>query len=194
MKKKVLIPNIIDRNISGDKIYDIYTKLLANRIIFLSGEINSDLANLVVSELLYLDSLSHDDIFIYINSPGGEVTSGLAIYDTMNYVKSNVATVATGLCASMAAIILAAGEKGKRMALPNSEVMIHQVLGGTQGQATDIKIQAERILKMKSKLNGILSKLTGKNIKKIDNDTERDHYLDAKEALSYGIIDKILNQ
>lgn len=190
----VLIPNIIDRNISGDKIYDIYTKLLANRIIFLSGEINSDLANLVVSELLYLDSLSHDDIFIYINSPGGEVTSGLAIYDTMNYVKSNVVTVATGLCASMAAIILAAGEKGKRMALPNSEVMIHQVLGGTQGQATDIKIQAERILKMKSKLNGILSKLTGKNIKKIDNDTERDHYLDAKEALSYGIIDKILNQ
>lgn len=190
----LLIPNIIDRNISGDKIYDIYTKLLANRIIFLSGEINSDLANLVVSELLYLDSLSHDDIFIYINSPGGEVTSGLAIYDTMNYVKSNVATVATGLCASMAAIILAAGEKGKRMALPNSEVMIHQVLGGTQGQATDIKIQAERILKMKSKLNGILSKLTGKNIKKIDNDTERDHYLDAKEALSYGIIDKILNQ
>lgn len=190
----VLIPNIIDRNISGDKIYDIYTKLLANRIIFLSGEINSDLANLVVSELLYLDSLSHGDIFIYINSPGGEVTSGLAIYDTMNYVKSNVATVATGLCASMAAIILAAGEKGKRMALPNSEVMIHQVLGGTQGQATDIKIQAERILKMKSKLNGILSKLTGKNIKKIDNDTERDHYLDAKEALSYGIIDKILNQ
>ncbi len=190
----VLIPNIIDRNISGDKIYDIYTKLLANRIIFLSGEINSDLANLVVSELLYLDSLSHDDIFIYINSPGGEVTSGLAIYDTMNYVKSNVATVATGLCASMAAIILAAGEKGKRMALPNSEVMIHQVLGGTQGQATDIKIQAERILKMKSKLNGILSKLTGKNIKKIDNDTERNHYLDAKEALSYGIIDKILNQ
>ena len=190
----VLIPNIIDRNISGDKIYDIYTKLVANRIIFLSGEINSDLANLVVSELLYLDSLSHDDIFIYINSPGGEVTSGLAIYDTMNYVKSNVATVATGLCASMAAIILAAGEKGKRMALPNSEVMIHQVLGGTQGQATDIKIQAERILKMKSKLNGILSKLTGKNIKKIDNDTERDHYLDAKEALSYGIIDKILNQ
>lgn len=190
----VLIPNIIDKNISGDKIYDIYTKLLANRIIFLSGEINSDLANLVVSELLYLDSLSHDDIFIYINSPGGEVTSGLAIYDTMNYVKSNVATVATGLCASMAAIILAAGEKGKRMALPNSEVMIHQVLGGTQGQATDIKIQAERILKMKSKLNGILSKLTGKNIKKIDNDTERDHYLDAKEALSYGIIDKILNQ
>ncbi|MDO4341539.1 MAG: ATP-dependent Clp protease proteolytic subunit [bacterium] len=190
----VLIPNIIDRSISGDKIYDIYTKLLANRIIFLSGEINSDLANLVVSELLYLDSLSHDDIFIYINSPGGEVTSGLAIYDTMNYVKSNVATVATGLCASMAAIILAAGEKGKRMALPNSEVMIHQVLGGTQGQATDIKIQAERILKMKSKLNGILSKLTGKNIKKIDNDTERDHYLDAKEALSYGIIDKILNQ
>lgn len=190
----VLIPNIIDRSISGDKIYDIYTKLLANRIIFLSGEINSDLANLVVSELLYLDSLSHDDIFIYINSPGGEVTSGLAIYDTMNYVKSNVATVATGLCASMAAIILAAGEKGKRMALPNSEVMIHQVLGGTQGQATDIKIQAERILKMKSKLNGILSKLTGKNIKKIDNDTERDHYLDAKEALNYGIIDKILNQ
>ncbi len=190
----VLIPNIIDRNISGDKIYDIYTKLLANRIIFLSGEINSDLANLVVSELLYLDSLSHDDIFIYINSPGGEVTSGLAIYDTMNYVKSNVATVATGLCASMAAIILAAGEKGKRMSLPNSEVMIHQVLGGTQGQATDIKIQAERILKTKSKLNGILSKLTGKNIKKIDNDTERDHYLDAKEALSYGIIDKILNQ
>lgn len=190
----VLIPNIIEKSISGEKIYDIYTKLLSSRIIFLNGEIDDSMAGLIISELLYLDSLNHDDIFIYISSPGGSVTSGMSIFDTMNYVKSDVSTVACGMCASMAAIILANGAKGKRLILPNSEVMIHQVLGGTQGQATEIKIQAERILNLKKKLNGILANLTGQSIKKIDNDTERDHYLDAKEALSYGIIDKILNQ
>ena len=189
-----LIPTVIEKEVNGERSYDIYSRLLKDRIIILNGEINDQTSNIVVAELLYLDSESNEDIELYINSPGGSITSGMAIYDTMNFIKSKVSTICIGMAASMGAVLLASGEKGKRMALPNSEVMIHQVLGGTQGQATDIKIQAERILKMKSKLNGILSKLTGKNIKKIDNDTERDHYLDAKEALSYGIIDKILNQ
>ena len=196
----VLIPNIIEKSISGEKIYDIYTKLLSSRIIFLNGEIDDNMAGLIISELLYLDSLNHEDIFIYISSPGGSVTSGMSIFDTMNYIKCDVSTlcmgvstVACGMCASMAAIILANGAKGKRLILPNSEVMIHQVLGGTQGQATEIKIQAERILNLKKKLNGILANLTGQSIKKIDNDTERDHYLSSSEALEYGIVDKVLN-
>ena len=189
----VLIPNIIEKSFSGEKIYDIYTKLLSSRIIFLNGEIDDNMAGLIISELLYLDSLNHEDIYIYISSPGGSVTSGMSIFDTMNYVKSDVSTVACGMCASMAAIILANGAKGKRLILPNSEVMIHQVLGGTQGQATEIKIQAERILNLKKKLNNILANLTGQSIKKIDNDTERDHYLSSTEALEYGIVDKVLN-
>lgn len=188
----LLIPNIIEKNYNGEKIYDIYTKLLANRIIFINGEINDDLSNLVISELLYLDSLNQTDIFIYINSPGGSVSSGLAIYDTINYIHSDVSTIAIGLCASMAAILLAAGTKGKRLSLPNSEIMIHQVLGGMEGKASDIKIQAERILELKKKINKILSSLTHNSINKIDKDTEKDYYLNPNEALKYGIIDKIL--
>ena len=189
---KLLIPSIIEKNFNGEKIYDIYSKLLNERIIFINGEIDDHVSNLVISELLYLDSLSNDDIFIYINSPGGSVTAGLAIYDTINYINSDVSTVATGLCASMAAIILAAGTKGKRLSLKNSEIMIHEVLGGAKGQATDIKIQAERILEMRKKLNKILASLTGKAIAKINKDTTRDHYMSANAALEYGIIDKIL--
>lgn len=188
----MIIPNIIDKNNNGDRIFDIYSKLLEERIIFINGEINDNISNLVISELLYLDSINNEDIFIYINSPGGSVTSGLAIYDTMNYIKSDIQTVATGLCASMAAIILAAGTKGKRLSLKNSEIMIHQVLGGTQGQATDIKIQAERILIIKAKLNKILASLCNKTENKINKDTERDYYLSASDALKYGLIDKII--
>lgn len=188
----MLVPNVIEKNYNGEKIMDIFTKLLASRIIFINGEINDQLSNLVISELLYLDSLNNNDIFIYINSPGGCVSGGLAIYDTINYIKSDVNTIATGLCASMAAIILASGTKGKRMSLKNSEIMIHQVLGGTQGQASDIKIQAERILEIRKKLNKILSKLTHKTINKINKDTERDYYLNPEEALNYGIIDQII--
>lgn len=188
----MLIPNIIEKNYNGERIYDIYSKLLNNRIIFLNGEINNDVSSLIVSELLYLDSLNHQDIHIYINSPGGSVTSGLAIIDTMNLIKSDVSTLSVGLCASMAAVILAAGTKNKRYSLPNSEIMIHQVLGGAEGKASDIKIQAERILKMKKKINNILSNLTGKSIKKINKDTEKDYYLNPKEAIKYGLIDKII--
>lgn len=188
----MLIPNIIEKNYNGERIYDIYSKLLNNRIIFLNGEINDDVSSLIVSELLYLDSLNHQDIHIYINSPGGSVTSGLAIIDTMNLIKSDVSTLSVGLCASMAAVILAAGTKNKRYSLPNSEIMIHQVLGGAEGKASDIKIQAERILKMKKKINNILSNLTGKSIKKINKDTEKDYYLNPKEAIKYGLIDKII--
>lgn len=188
----LIIPNIIEKNYNGEKIYDIYSKLLDSRIIFLSGEINDNLSNLIISQLLYLDSLSNEDIFLYINSPGGSVTAGLSIYDTINYIKSDVSTVATGLCASMAAVILAAGTKGKRLSLRNSEIMIHQVLGGTQGQATDIKIQAERILEIKKKLNKILASLCNKTVNKINKDTERDYYLSASDAIEYGLIDKII--
>lgn len=189
----MIIPNIVDRNCGNDKIFDIYSKLLTNRIIFINGEINSDVSSLVISELLYLDSISQDDIFLYINSPGGSVTDGLAIFDTMNYIKSDVSTVAIGLCASMGAFLLAAGTKGKRLSLPNSEIMIHQVLGGAEGMASDIKIHAERILETKKKLNSILASLTGKSLSKIDKDTDRDYYMNPKNALSYGLIDKIID-
>lgn len=188
----MLIPNVIEKTSSGDYSYDLYSRLLKDRIIFLSGEINDNLSNIVISELLYLDSLNHDDISLYINSPGGSITAGMAIYDTMNFIKSDVSTICTGMSASMAAFLLSSGEKGKRYALPNSEVMIHQPLGGAQGQATEIKIAAERILKLKQKLNKILSENTGQKLSKIEDDTERDHFLDAKEALEYGLIDKIL--
>lgn len=187
-----LVPMIVDKEISGERSYDIFSKLLKNRIIILTGPINDDLANTIVAELLYLDSLSHDDISLYINSPGGSVTSGFAIYDTMNYIKSNVSTICIGLAASMAAFLLSSGEKGKRYSLPNSEIMIHQPLGGVEGQATEIKIAAEHILKIKHKMNSILSKNTGKDIETIEKDTERDNYLSADDALNYGIIDQIL--
>lgn len=187
-----LIPMIVDKEIGGERSYDIFSRLLKNRIILLAGEIDDNLANTVVAELLYLDSLSHDDISIYINSPGGNVTSGFAIYDTMNFIKSDVSTICLGMAASMGAFLLSSGKKGKRYALPNSEVMIHQPLGGASGQATEIKIAAEHILNTKKKLNDILAKNTGKSIKQIENDTDRDNYLSADNAKDYGLIDKIL--
>lgn len=187
-----LIPTVIERTSSGERAFDLYSRLLNDRIIFLSGEINDDVANVVISELLYLDSLGHEDISLYINSPGGSVVSGLAIYDTMNFIKSDVSTIVVGMAASMGSFLLAAGAKGKRYALPNSEVMIHEVLGGTEGQATVIKIQADRILKLRDKMNSLLAKLTNKSISRINKDTERDNFMNAKEALEYGLIDKIL--
>ena len=187
-----LIPTIIEKNDMGERAYDIYSRLLKNRIILLSGEIDDDLANVVVAELLYLDSINNDDISLYINSPGGSITAGMAIFDTMNFIKSDVSTICVGMAASMAAFLLATGKKGKRFILPNAEVMIHQPLGGVQGQATEIKIAAERILKLKGKLNKILAEATGKDITKIDKDTERDYFMDSNEALKYGIVDKIL--
>lgn len=187
-----LIPMIVDKEIGGERSYDIFSRLLKNRIILLSGEIDDILANTIVAELLYLDSLSHEDISIYINSPGGNVTSGFAIYDTMNFIKSDISTICLGMAASMAAFLLSSGKEGKRYALPNSEVMIHQPLGGASGQATEIKIAAEHILKTKKKLNEILAKNTGKSIKQIENDTDRDNYLTANDAKDYGLVDKIL--
>ena len=190
--KMNLIPVIIDKETNGERSYDIFSRLLKDRIILLSGEINDSLANVIVSELLYLDSLNHDDISLYINSPGGSITSGMAIMDTMNFIKSDVSTICLGMAASMGAFLLSCGKKGKRYILPNAEVMIHQPLGGVEGQATEIKIVAERILKLKEKLNKILAKNTGKDLKIITNDTERDYFLDSKEALKYGIVDKII--
>lgn len=187
-----LIPIIVDKEQNGERSYDIYSRLLKDRIIFLSGEINDEMANTIVSELLYLDSINHNDISLYINSPGGSITSGMAIMDTMNYIKSNVSTICIGMAASMAAFLLSCGEKGKRYILPNAEVMIHQPLGGATGQATEIKIAAERILKLKDKINKLLSINTNQDLKKIQIDTERDYFMDAKEALEYGIVDKIL--
>ena len=169
-----LIPTVIEKEYSGERAYDIYSRLLKDRIIILNGEINDNTANTIVAQLLYLDSQNHEDISLYINSPGGSITSGMAIYDTMNFVKSKVSTICLGMAASMAAFLLASGEKGKRLALPNSEVMIHQPLGGAQGQATEIKIAAERILKLKNKINTILAKNTGQPLEKIEQDTERD--------------------
>lgn len=187
-----LIPTVIEKEINGERSYDIYSRLLKDRIIILNGEINDQTANIVVAELLYLDSESNEDIALYINSPGGSITSGMAIYDTMNFIKSKVSTICIGMAASMAAFLLSSGEKGKRLALPNSEVMIHQPLGGAQGQATEIKIAAEHILKTKDKVNKILSKNTGKPLAQIEKDTERDYFLSSEEAKNYGLIDKII--
>lgn len=187
-----LIPNVIEKKFNGEVAYDLYSRLLNDRIVFLTGEINQSSANIIVSELLYLDSISHDDIFLYINSPGGEVSSGFAIYDTMNFIKSNVSTICIGMAASMAAFILSSGEKGKRHVLKNAEVMIHQPLGGVQGQATEIDLVAKRIIKLREKLNKILAENTKQSIKKIEKDTDRDYYMDAKKALEYGIVDSIL--
>lgn len=189
-----LVPIVVDKDIEGERSYDIFSRLLKERIIFISGEINDSLANSVIAELLYLDSINHDDISIYINSPGGVITSGMAIYDTMNFVKSDVSTICIGMAASMAAFLLSSGSQGKRYILPNADVMIHQPLGGAEGQATDIKIAADRILGLKQKLNKILSKNTGKPLSKIEKDTERDNYLSADEALKYGIVDKIIKK
>ncbi len=189
-----LIPMIVDKEGNNERSYDIFSRLLKDRIIILSGEINDNLANSVVAELLYLDSINHNDISLYINSPGGSITSGMAIYDTMNFIISDVTTICVGMAASMAAFLLSCGKKGKRYSLPNSEIMIHQPLGGFEGQATEIKIAAERILNLKNKLNIILSKNTGQSLSKIEQDTERDHFLEPNEALEYGLIDKIITQ
>ena len=189
-----LVPTVIEKNSHGERVYDIYSRLLKDRIIIISGEIDDASSNTVVAELLYLDSINHNDINIYINSPGGSVTAGMAIYDTMNFIESDVSTICVGMAASMGAFLLSSGKKGKRYALENSEIMIHQPLGGVQGQATEIKIAAERILKLKDKLNRILSENTSKDLKQVERDTERDYYLSSEEALNYGIIDKILEK
>ena len=189
-----LVPTIIEKSSIGERAYDIYSRLLKDRIIILSGEIDDNIANSIVAQLLYLDGINHDDICIYINSPGGSITSGMAIYDTMNFITSKVSTICVGIAASMAAFLLSSGEKGKRYCLENAEVMIHQPLGGVQGQATEIKIAAERIIKSKKKLNNILSLNTGKNVEIIEKDTERDYFMSSLEALKYGIIDDILSK
>jgi len=189
-----LVPMIVDKELDGERSYDIFSRLLKNRIILLSGEINDACSSSIIAQLLYLDSISNEDISLYINSPGGSVSAGMAIYDTMNFIKSDVATICVGMAASMGAFLLSSGQKGKRSALPSSEIMIHQPLGGAEGQATEIKIVAEHITKLKKKLNTILAKNTKKGLKTIENDTERDHYLDAEEALEYGLIDKIIKK
>ncbi len=187
-----LIPMVVEQSNKGERSYDIYSRLLEDRIIMLSGEIDDATANTVVAQLIYLEGKDPDkDICIYINSPGGSVTAGLAIYDTMNYVKCDVSTICIGMAASMGAFLLSSGKKGKRYALPNSEIMIHQPLGGAHGQASDIKIQADHILKIKEKLNKILSENTGKPVEQVEKDTDRDNYLSAEEALEYGLVDKI---
>ena len=188
-----LIPTVIEKTSFGERAYDIYSRLLKERIIFLGGPIDDAVANTVIAQLLFLESEDKTkDIKIYINSPGGSVTAGLAIYDTMNYIKSDVSTICLGMAASMGAFLLSAGAKGKRFSLPNAEVMIHQILGGTQGQATDIKIHAERILELKDLLNKILARNTGQDLKKVTSDTERDYFMDAEAAKKYGIVDKII--
>ena len=187
-----LIPTVLEKENNYERVYDLYSRLLKDRIIILNGEIDDEMSNIIVAELLYLDSINNDDISLYINSPGGSITSGMAIYDTMNFIKSDVSTICIGIAASMAAFLLSSGKKGKRYSLKNSEVMIHQPLGGASGQATEIKIAAERILRLKKKLNKILSNNTNQNLKKIEKDTERDYFMTSDEALSYGIIDKIL--
>ena len=190
--KNTVVPYVVEQTGKGERSYDIYSRLLEDRIIFLTGEINDAVADAVVAQLIYLEGKDpNKDICLYINSPGGSVTAGLAIYDTMNYIKCDVSTICIGLAASMGAFLLSSGAKGKRYALPNSEIMIHQPLGGAQGQASDIKIQAEHILRTKAKLNRILSENTGKDIALIERDTDRDNYMSADEARAYGLIDKV---
>ncbi len=187
-----LVPMVVDRTDSGERSFDIYSRLLEDRVVFLSGEINDDVANLVVAQLIYLESKDPTkDICLYINSPGGSVSAGLAIYDTMNYIRCDVSTICIGLAASMGAFLLSSGTKDKRFALPNSEIMIHQVLGGAQGQATDVEIQTKQLLKIKQKLNRLLAENVGRDIAEVERDTERDNYLSASEAKAYGIIDDV---
>lgn len=188
-----LVPMVVEQTSRGERSYDIYSRLLNDRIIMLCEEVNDTTASLVVAQLLYLESQDPDkDIDLYINSPGGSITAGMAIYDTMNFIKCDVSTICLGMAASMGAFLLSAGAKGKRLALPNSEVMIHQPSGGSQGQATDIKIQADRIVSMKKKLNQMMAEATGQPLEKIEQDTERDNFMSAEEALKYGLVDKII--
>ncbi|MBC6004210.1 ATP-dependent Clp protease proteolytic subunit [uncultured Clostridium sp.] len=190
-----LVPVVVEQTGRGERSYDIYSKLLKDRIIFLGDEVNDATAGLVVAQLLFLESEDPDkDIHLYINSPGGSITAGMAIYDTMQYIKPDVSTICIGMAASMGAFLLAAGAKGKRLALPNSEIMIHQPLGGTRGQATDIEIHAKRIISMKNKLNSILAERTGQPIEKIQVDTERDNFMSADEAMKYGLVDEVITK
>ena len=190
----MLVPMVVDQTSTGERSYDIYSRLLEDRIIFLTGEINDQMANLIVAQLIYLEGKGPDkDINLYINSPGGSVSAGLAIYDTMNYISCDVNTICVGIAASMGAFLLSSGAKGKRYALPNSEVMIHQPLGGAQGQASDIEIQAKHIQKTKEKINNILSKNTNQSLEKIQKDTDRDFYMSAQEAKDYGLVDEIFS-
>jgi len=190
-----LIPMVVEQDGRGERAYDIYSRLLKDRIIFLGTAIDDDVSNLVIAQMLYLESEDPDkEIFFYLNTPGGHVSSGLAIYDTMQYIKPSVSTVCMGQAASMGALLLAAGQKGKRYALPHSRILIHQPLGGFQGQATDIDIQAREILRLKEELNQVLSELTGQPIEKIMNDTERDYYMTGEQAKNYGIIDEIITK
>ena len=190
-----LVPTVVEQTARGERAYDIYSRLLKDRIIFLSDEVNDTTASLVVAQLLFLEAEDPDkDIHLYINSPGGSVTAGMAIYDTMQYIKPDVSTICIGMAASMGAFLLNAGAKGKRFALPNSEIMIHQPLGGAKGQATDIEIHAKWILKIKERLNKILSERTGQPIEKIQEDTERDNFMSAQEAKEYGLIDEVIEK
>ena len=190
--KNTVVPYVVEQTGKGERSYDIYSRLLEDRVIFLTGEINDAVANTVVAQLIYLESRDPDkDISLYINSPGGSVTAGMAIYDTMNYIKCDVSTICIGLAASMGALLLSSGAKGKRFALPNAEIMIHQPLGGAQGQASDIQIQARQILKIKQKLNTIISENTGKSFSDVERDTDRDNYMSAEEAKEYGLIDTV---
>ncbi|MFA5947625.1 MAG: ATP-dependent Clp endopeptidase proteolytic subunit ClpP [Candidatus Gracilibacteria bacterium] len=191
----VLVPTVVEKTYEGERAYDIFSRLLKDRVLFLGTAIDSNVANLIIAQLLFLENESpNKDITMYINSPGGHVTAGLAIYDTMQYIKSDVSTVCIGMAASMAAVLLAGGAKGKRFALPYSEVMIHQPLGGTEGQASDIRIHADHIIKTKDRLNKLLASHTGQPLKIIEKDTDRDFFMDSNEALKYGIIDKIINK
>ncbi len=190
-----LVPVVVEQTGRGERSYDIYSRLLKDRIIFLGDEVNDATAGLIVAQLLFLEADDPDkDIYLYINSPGGSITAGMAIYDTMQYIKPDVSTICIGMAASMGAFLLSSGAKGKRFALPNSEIMIHQPLGGTRGQATDIEIHAKRIIKMKEKLNQILSENTGQDIETIKNDTERDNFMEAIEAQEYGLIDEVISK
>jgi ATP-dependent Clp protease protease subunit len=191
----ILIPTVIEKTGRGERAYDIYSRLLKDRIIMLQGEINDHTASLIVAQMLFLEAENPEkDIYLYINSPGGVVTSGFAIYDTMNYIKPDVVTICMGQAASMGAFLLSSGAKGKRFALPHARIMIHQPLGGAQGQATDIEIHAKEILRMKKELNKILAENTGQSVRKIEKDTERDFFMSAEEALKYGLIDKVLKK
>lgn len=189
------VPYVIEQTSKGERSYDIYSRLLKDRIVFISGEIDDYMSNVVIAQLLFLEAEDPDkDISIYINSPGGSITAGMAIFDTMEYIKPDVSTICVGMAASMGAFLLAAGEKGKRYALANAEVMIHQPLGGARGQASDIKIQADRIIKLRKDLNHILSQKTGKPLKQIEKDTDRDFFMTAEEAVAYGLIDKVFTK
>ena len=190
-----LVPVVVEQTSRGERSYDIYSRLLNDRIIFLSDEVNDVTASLVVAQLLYLEAQDPDkDIYLYINSPGGSISAGMAIYDTMNYIKCDVSTICVGMAASMGAFLLSSGAKGKRFALPNAEVMIHQPLGGTRGQASDIKIHADHIIRIREKLNKMLAEQTGQSLETIERDTERDNYMTADEACAYGLVDKVITK